>query len=83
MKVREQLSLSEPPVHRDVDPHVAPPTPAEMEEAERLISDLSVLLDAGLIEVHEHVLGPVRYDVVPERHHPEERFTSCNSPTPH
>jgi hypothetical protein len=59
MKVRDELL----PAERPVDRATGPATPDEMEEAERLISDLTVLLDAGLIEVHEHVLGPVRYGV--------------------
>ena len=59
MKNHDQVLMAEPPVDRAADP----PTSAEVEQAERLISDLTVLLDAGLIEVHEHVLGPVRYGV--------------------
>jgi hypothetical protein len=55
----DELLLVEAAVDRDA----GPPTSAEVEEAERLISDLTALLDAGLIEVHEHVLGPVRYGV--------------------
>ncbi len=31
--------------------------------ADELISDLAALLDAGLVVVHEHVLGPARYGV--------------------
>jgi hypothetical protein len=38
--------------------------PADLAEAERLISDLAALLDAGLVVAQEHVLGPARYGVV-------------------
>ena len=31
--------------------------------ADELISDLAALLDAGLVVVHEHVLGPPRYGI--------------------
>jgi hypothetical protein len=34
-------------------------------EAERLIADLAALVDAGLVVVESHVLGPVRYAVGP------------------
>ena len=34
---------------------------ADLAEADRLISDLAALLDAGLVVAHEHVLGPARY----------------------
>jgi hypothetical protein len=37
--------------------------------AEELISDLAALLDAGLVVVHEHVLGPARYGVAPVPDH--------------
>jgi hypothetical protein len=37
---------------------------ADLAEADRLISDLAALLDAGLIAVQEHVLGPARYGAV-------------------
>ena len=71
MKMHERTLRSEPPVDRGrgalgrstatLDQPRAAPTAAEVEEAEELISDLNVLLDAGLIEVREHLLGPVRY----------------------
>jgi hypothetical protein len=35
-------------------------------EADRLIADLAALLDAGLVVVHERVLGPARYAVASE-----------------
>ncbi len=35
----------------------------DLADAEQLISDLGALLDAGLLVVHEHVLGPARYGV--------------------
>jgi hypothetical protein len=37
----------------------------ELDRADQLISDLAALLDAGLVVVHEHVLGPPRYGVAP------------------
>jgi hypothetical protein len=36
----------------------------DLAEADQLISDLAVLLDAGLVVVQEHVLGPARYGAV-------------------
>jgi hypothetical protein len=45
----------------------------ELADAEQLISDLAVLLDAGLVVVHEHVLGPARYGVAPISDHQERR----------
>ena len=59
MKVHDQLLTAEPRVDGAYDP----PTRVEVDEEEQLISDLSALLDAGLIEVRQHVLGPVRYGV--------------------
>jgi hypothetical protein len=38
----------------------------ELSEAERLISDLTVLVEAGLVTVHPHVVGPARYGVASE-----------------
>ena len=35
----------------------------DLADAEQLISDLGALLDAGLLGIHEHVLGPARYSV--------------------
>ncbi|HET6866373.1 MAG TPA: hypothetical protein VFH80_10630 [Solirubrobacteraceae bacterium] len=37
----------------------------ELAGAEQLVSDLAALLDAGLVVVQEHVLGPARYGVAP------------------
>jgi hypothetical protein len=42
---------------------IAAPNQSELAEADSLISDLATLVDAGLVVVHEHVLGPVRYGV--------------------
>lgn len=64
MSIRDECLLHEPPVDRDE----GRPTAAEVAEAESLISDLAVLLDAGLIEVRAHVLGPARYAVALVRH---------------
>ncbi|MBV9606315.1 MAG: hypothetical protein JO027_14460 [Solirubrobacterales bacterium] len=33
----------------------------ELADAEGLIGDLAALVEAGLVAVHEHVLGPARY----------------------
>lgn len=41
----------------------------EFAGADQLISDLAALLDAGLVVVHEHVVGPVRYGVAPVPDH--------------
>jgi hypothetical protein len=57
MTLREQLSTSDRPEERDRSRSVPP----ELAEADRLIADLAALVDAGLVVVHEHVLGPVRY----------------------
>ena len=38
-------------------------SPADLAEADRLISDLAALLDAGLIAIQQRVLGPARYGV--------------------
>lgn len=45
----------------------------ELAAADRLIADLAVLLDAGLVVVDEHILGPARYGVAPGADHREER----------
>jgi hypothetical protein len=44
---------------------VDPGSNRELTGADQLISDLAALLDAGLVVVHEHVLGPARYGVAP------------------
>ncbi len=41
----------------------------EFAGVEELISDLAVLLDAGVLVVHESVLGPARYGVAPTPDH--------------
>jgi hypothetical protein len=57
-----------------VDNRVAPAALRdEFADAEQLISDLAALVDAGLVVVHEHVLGPARYGVAPISDHREER----------
>jgi hypothetical protein len=50
--------------------------------AEELIADLAALLDAGLVVVHEHVLGPARYGVAPAADHREERQHRVRSRQP-
>jgi hypothetical protein len=47
----------------------APGSGDEFAGVDELISDLAALLDAGLVVVHEPVLGPARYGVAPERRH--------------
>ena len=42
----------------------------ELAGADELISDLAALVEAGLVAVHEHVLGPPRYGVAPVLDHP-------------
>jgi hypothetical protein len=39
----------------------------DLHQVDQLISDLAALLDAGLVVVHETVLGPPRYGVGVER----------------
>jgi hypothetical protein len=50
-------------------PHEHNPAPdqPDMAEADALIADLTMLVEAGLVVVHEHVLGPVRYGIAPAR----------------
>lgn len=62
MRTCDYLSLADPAALRDD----APPRNAHLAEADRLITDLAALVDAGLLVVHEHVLGPARYGVAPE-----------------
>lgn len=40
--------------------------PADLAEADRLIADLAALVDAGLVVVRGHVLGPARYEATSE-----------------
>jgi sugar phosphate isomerase/epimerase len=51
-------------------------------DAEELIADLAALLDAGLIVVHEHVLGSARYGAAPEPEHQEARPSREHSRDP-
>jgi hypothetical protein len=54
----------------------APGSADEFAGVNELISDLAVLLDAGLLVVHEAVLGPARYGVAPtpnDRHADDSR----------
>jgi hypothetical protein len=50
----------------------------DLAEADRLISDLAALVDAGLLVVHEHVLGPARYGLVADQDAPDRM--SCGAP---
>jgi hypothetical protein len=57
----------------DNDDRVGAPAPGdevagagdEFAGVDELIADLAALLDAGLVVVHEPVLGPARYGVAP------------------
>jgi hypothetical protein len=42
----------------------------DLAEADRLISDLAALVDAGLVVAHEHVLGPARYGLTSGEYEP-------------
>lgn len=55
----------------------------ELAAADRLIADLAVLLDAGLVVVDEHILGPARYGVAPVADHREKRQASWEIPSTH
>ncbi|MGN6869131.1 MAG: hypothetical protein ACTHMY_12095 [Solirubrobacteraceae bacterium] len=41
----------------------------ELDGADQLISDLAALVDAGVVVVHEHILGPPRYGIAPVADH--------------
>ena len=45
---------------------VSVPEPTDLAQADRLISDLAVLIDAGLVSVLEQPFGPARYEAVSE-----------------
>ena len=45
----------------------------ELAGADELIADLAALRDAGLVVVHEHVLGPARYGVASIADHRVQR----------
>ena len=51
-------------------------SPADLTEADQLISDLAALLDAGLVAVQENLLGPARYGVVSELDDAADRPTA-------
>jgi hypothetical protein len=57
MRMSDQLLLTDTPRDRDA----GEVSEDELADAEQLISDLAALLDAGLLVIHEHVLGPARY----------------------
>ena len=50
--------------------------------ADQLISDLAALVDAGLLVVHESVLGPARYGVAPVSDRHTGRRTARTSEMP-
>jgi hypothetical protein len=65
----------------DYDDAVAAPGPNhELTGAEELISDLTALLEAGLVVVHEPRLGPARYGIAPAA--PDERRVGVMSARP-
>ncbi len=57
MEVCDQLSLRDTTERKNV--HAI--STDDLREADQLISDLAALMEAGLVVVHEHVLGPPRY----------------------
>lgn len=59
MRMSDQLLLTD--ISRDRDAREV--FDHDLADAEQLISDLGALLDAGLLVIHEHVLGPARYSV--------------------
>lgn len=63
MTVQDQISLLD--ATRDRDASSCPP--ADLADVDALISDLAALVDAGLVDVRESVLGPARYGVVSDR----------------
>jgi hypothetical protein len=63
MEVCDQLLLHDPAETEDADAGAND----DLEEVDQLISDLAALMDAGLVVVHEHVLGPPRYGLGTER----------------
>ncbi|HSC01798.1 MAG TPA: hypothetical protein VLC49_00720 [Solirubrobacteraceae bacterium] len=59
----------------------APGSGHELAGADQLISDLAALLDAGLLVVHESVLGPARYGIAPvSDHHAGRRKARISEP---
>jgi hypothetical protein len=76
MKVREQLSLT----HPAEGSKIGPGSPADLVEADRLISDLAALVDAGVVSVCESVLGPARYGVAPDHEPPAESSIDAQCP---
>jgi hypothetical protein len=62
MKVCDQLS----PFDLSAEPS-EPPEPLDLAEVDRLILDLTALVDAGLVAVHDPVFGPARYGPVSGR----------------
>jgi len=58
----------------DSDAGTGPPGSGdEFAGVDELIADLAALLDAGLVVVHEPVLGPARYGVAPMHGPPRRR----------
>lgn len=58
MTISDRLSPSNPSMRQ-----VARlPSPADMQEAAQLISDLAALVDAGRVTVHEQLGEPTRYE---------------------
>jgi hypothetical protein len=61
MTAIDQLWPADPTSH----PSAGIPSELELEDAHGLVRDLAALLDAGLVVIHEHVLGPARYAINP------------------
>jgi fructose-1,6-bisphosphatase len=62
MSPKSQMLFSESILERDP----VPDSPADLADADALIADLAALVAAGLVVVHEHVLGPARYGLGPQ-----------------
>jgi hypothetical protein len=65
-RLREDLAARRQPGRHSTPRIPAHLVGADRVEAERLIADLSALVDAGLIVVESHVFGPARYAVDPD-----------------
>jgi hypothetical protein len=59
------------------------PDQIDLAAADSLITDLLALVDAGLVVVHEHVLGPARYGVASSRARVPHVRAQPRTRTPH
>jgi hypothetical protein len=74
MELRDQLLSSDLTAGPDIRSD-SPPEPADLADVDRLICDLTALVDAGLVAVHDPVFGPARYGVVAGRDEVRLRVT--------